>query len=287
MDSEDRKSYLGASDAAAALGLSKWKTPVQLWMEKTGDLAPDPDNLPMRLGRFLEPFVLELFQEESGLEVMNRQKEYVSYAHPWRRAHLDGMTPDGAIVESKTAGMIFLSSSHGWGEPGTDDVPDSYLLQAQHQLSLVPEAKIVWMPVLLRGDFRIYRIERNDDIIRNLVEREAEFWELVENRIMPRPVSLDDIKALFPNHIEETIVATDEILTDLVCLASIKKSLKKLREEEERTMFRIAAYMKEKAYLIDQNGEQVASFKSQNRKAYSVKESQSRVFRIKTKGDEK
>ncbi len=255
-------------------------------MEKTGALSSETDNLPMRLGRFLEPFVLDLFQEESGLEVINRQKEYVSYAHPWRKAHLDGMTPDGAIVEAKSAGMIFLSASHGWGEPGTDDVPDGYLLQAQHQLSLVPDAVICWMPVLLRGNFRIYRIERNDTIIRNLVEREAEFWELVENRIMPPPVSLDDIKALFPNHIEESIVATDEILTDLVCVASIKRSLKKLREEEERTTFRIASYMGEKAYLIDQEGEQVASFKTQKKKAYSVKESQSRIFRIKTKGDE-
>ena len=35
----DRRTYLGSSDVAAILGLSKWKTPVDVYFEKIGQGA--------------------------------------------------------------------------------------------------------------------------------------------------------------------------------------------------------------------------------------------------------
>ena len=46
-----RKSGVGGSEVAAALGLSKWKTPYQLWLEKTTDIEPLDDNWNLQIGR--------------------------------------------------------------------------------------------------------------------------------------------------------------------------------------------------------------------------------------------
>ena len=58
----NRLGFLGGSDAAAALGLSPWKTPVELWLEKTGKKPSEiPDNIPMAVGRALEDFVAKQY----------------------------------------------------------------------------------------------------------------------------------------------------------------------------------------------------------------------------------
>ena len=72
-DTADRRAGLGASDAPAALGLSPWKTPLELFLEKTGRAAPVEEKLSMRIGRALEPVVLRAFVDETGLAVTRQQ----------------------------------------------------------------------------------------------------------------------------------------------------------------------------------------------------------------------
>lgn len=276
--------FVGSSDAPAIVGLSKWTSPVQLWLEKVGLAPPREDNIAMELGRFLEPFVLKKFEEYMDEKVVARQATLRDQARPWRVAHIDGLFDGHQIVEAKTAGMVFLSSNHGWGEPGTDEVPDPYIVQAQHILSLDPEAEIVWMPVLLRGVFAVYRIPRNDEIIQSLIKAEEEFWGMVESQTRPEAQSVEDLKALFPKSKEGSVVATQEIIEDLVSLKNVKDGIKKLEKLEEEIKFRILSCMGENDTLIvDPSGNTLATWKTQSRKSYVVKESQSRVFRPKFK----
>ena len=259
----DRTSYLGASDAPAALGLSKWKTPVQLWLEKTGQVPPGESSIPMRLGNFIEPLVLELFEEKMGKNVGCRQSEFSDPHDPWRKAHIDGLTFDNEIVEAKTAGMIFLANNSGWGEEGTDEIPDPYIVQIMHQFSLLPTAKIAWLPVLIRGDFRVYRVERNDDLIHEIVHREQNFWRQVVELERPAPVTVEDLHLLFPDSTEEVVQATEEIFTDVRQLMHTKKSIKILEAMETDLTMKVKSFMGEAGYLHHQ-GEKIASWKTQN-----------------------
>ena len=280
----DRRTFVGSSDAPAIVGLSKWTSPVQLWLEKVGLTPPKEDNIAMELGRFLEPFVLGKFEEYMDEKVVDRQAVLTDPVRPWRLAHIDGRFDGHQVVEAKTAGMVFLSSNHGWGDPGTDEVPDPYIVQAQHILSLDPEAEIVWMPVLLRGVFTVYRVPRNEEIIKSLIDAEEEFWGMVQSGTRPEAQSVEDLKSLFPTSTARQVVATQEIIDDLASLKGVKEGIKKLEKLEADIKFRILSCMEDADTLIvDPDGKTLATWKTQHKKGYTVKESQSRVFRPKFK----
>ena len=280
----DRRTFVGSSDAPAIVGLSKWTSPVQLWLEKVGLVPPREDNIAMELGRFLEPFVLGKFEEYMDEKVVDRQAVLTDPARPWRLAHIDGRFDGHQVVEAKTAGMVFLSSNHGWGEPGTDEVPDPYIVQGQHILSLDPEAEIVWMPVLLRGVFAVYRVPRNEEIIKSLINAEEEFWEMVQSGTRPEARSIEDLKALFPTSTARQVVATQEIIDDLASLKGVTEGIRKLEKLEAEIKLRILSVMEDADTLIvDPDGKTLATWKTQHKKGYTVKESQSRVFRPKFK----
>ena len=53
---KERQQGIGGSEVAAVLGLSKWSTPFDVWLEKTSPIENAPPNLAMQLGTFLESF---------------------------------------------------------------------------------------------------------------------------------------------------------------------------------------------------------------------------------------
>ena len=67
-----RKQGIGASDAAAAVGLNPYQSPLELWMIKTGRdgllPAPNPDDIhtPLYWGNLLEPKVAEAYAKATG-----------------------------------------------------------------------------------------------------------------------------------------------------------------------------------------------------------------------------
>ncbi|AEG71169.1 GP47 (plasmid) [Ralstonia solanacearum Po82] len=72
---EVRKTGIGCSDAAAAVGLSPYKSQLELWMEKTNrdaDLPkPDPKDTtePTYWGTMLEPIVAASYTQQIGRKV--------------------------------------------------------------------------------------------------------------------------------------------------------------------------------------------------------------------------
>lgn len=179
-----RRKFLGSSDAAGIVGLSKWQSPLRVYLGKVGEL-PDTDDAPKKWGRLLQGTVAHAYSEEMERDVIPPDQETVFHPqYPWMGASVDYMTiVDGVkrILECKTA-----RTSEGWGEPGTDQVPDYYNIQVQHQLCVTAN-EVADIPVLIAGsDFRVYTIERNDRLIDKLIQIEAAFWELVVSRQAPR-----------------------------------------------------------------------------------------------------
>ncbi len=144
-----RAKGIGASSAATVLGFIKWRTPWQVWAEKTG--ARRPPDLPSdaaELGNDLEPWLLSQAAKLLGEPVT--RTEHRMYAHPqhlWRLASPDGRA-GRKLVELKTAGL-----ASGWGTPhGWDDggVPLGYEIQARWQMHVM-DVDVVEFVALVAG----------------------------------------------------------------------------------------------------------------------------------------
>lgn len=180
----ERRSGIGASECAAAMGISPYEgdTPLNLYLRKIGALGPTPDNEAMKMGRLLEPIVAELYMERHDCSFSGEQVFLRSNEHSFMLATLDRVRSDGRIVELKTAGG---RSHEDWGPDGTDEVPVNYAAQVQHQM-LVAETDTADLAVLIGGQqFRTYTLHRNERQIAEIVRREAIFWEHVETRTPP------------------------------------------------------------------------------------------------------
>ena len=125
-----RKNYIGASDAAAIMGVSPWTSIYQLWEDKLG-LAPDrPDNYAMKRGRELEPVAREAYTLFTGNVVAPKQVFHAEIR--FMMANFDGLSQDLSVaVEIKCPG----EKDHGLAKEGL--VPEKYLPQLQHQLAVI------------------------------------------------------------------------------------------------------------------------------------------------------
>ena len=179
-----RKDYIGASEAAAACGLSPWKTPYELWADKTSAIVIEQQSARMEWGNRLEAVVMLKYLEDLPPEAGTLEAPcqfQVSAEYPWMGCTPDGLLPD-RVVEIKTAG---LGQAREWGEPGTDAVPLQYLLQCTHQM-IVCNRRKADIPVLIGGnDYRVYSVDLDEELANLLITREREFWQHVENKTPP------------------------------------------------------------------------------------------------------
>lgn len=225
----DRRKGVGGSDAAAVLGLSKWKTPLDVYLDKRGEVADTPDNEAMLWGRALEPVIRQQYAERTGRVVRVPDGIIQHPDHPFMLASLDGMTSDRRVVEIKTA-----RTGQDWGEIGSDEVPMAYLLQVQHYMAVTGYA-VADIAVLIGGsDFRLYEVPADRELQDMLIAGEAEFWRHVKQGTPPDPISYADMQATFGRSSRAgTIEATPEVLAALETLKAIKEQIKAIEVSEE------------------------------------------------------
>lgn len=258
----ERAEGLGASDSAPAVGLSPWKTPFQLYLEKIGGVLTavnDDDALFKEMGEALEPVALSRFTKQTHFAVSDRQKKVIDPAWPRRWVRLDGLSSDGGLIEAKSTGF---ADPEEWGDELEDDaVPMHYLMQCQHGLACTG-LQHAWMPLIISNrQFRLYRIKRDEELIRLLTDNERAFWEHVEARDPPPPKNLDDVKLRWPSHIVKRLQAPDEIRGALVDHRKVKEQIKAAELEEERLKLIVQQHMEDAAELIDMSGSVLCTWK--------------------------
>jgi len=183
---EVRKGGIGSSDAAAAVGLSPYKSQLELWLEKTGRAAAkvedanDPES-PMYWGTLLEPNVATAYMHKTGRKVRKLNAVLQHPTFPFMLANIDREivgSPEVQILECKTAGEF---GSRLW----RDGVPEYVQLQVQHQLAVTGKQAVDVAVLLCGQQLEIHRIERDEEVIARLVVLEARFWEHVETDTPP------------------------------------------------------------------------------------------------------
>ena len=190
---EHRKLGIGGSDASVVCGINKYKSPVELWMNKTGQLPDQEAGEAAYWGTLLESIVRDEFTRRTGIEVTKPTVILQSEEHPFMLANLDGTceVPDvgTCIFEAKTA------SAYKAGE-WEDTIPDEYQLQIQHYMAVTGYAG-AYIAVLIGGNtFRWKFVERDEELISMLIELESAFWNHVQD-CTPPPLDGSDAAAKF------------------------------------------------------------------------------------------
>ena len=198
----DRNKYIGGSDIGAILGLSRFRSPLEVWMEKTGKEVKKLDSLPLRFGSFAEEFVASEYARSTGFLLIHDESTYVHPEHSFMSAHMDRFVLEDSssssptrILECKTANPF---SAGDWGEVGSDEVPLSYLCQCLWYMAIT-NINIVDLAVLFgNSDFRIYEISRDLELESTILQKANFFWNEHVLRDVPPPAQSEaDCQTLF------------------------------------------------------------------------------------------
>ncbi len=234
--SVDRSKYIGGSDIGALLGLSKFKSPLEVWMEKTGKETKRLDSLPLRFGAFAEEFVASEYSRATGFDLIHDESIYIHPEHAFMSAHVDrfvlenGNPSPARILECKTANPF---SSGEWGEIGSDEVPMSYLCQCIWYMAITNIDKTDLAVLFGNSDFRIYEVSRDLALEKVILQKASLFWsEHVLKDVPPPAQSEADCQKLFSKGDSAKTVEAKEQTLELTRQLELLNSEINIREGE-------------------------------------------------------
>lgn len=268
----DRRKHLGGSDAAAALGLSPWKSPVELWQEKTGRIPVlGTPSEAMRWGTVLEDVVAKRYASETGLFVWNTSKVFLT-DDSILAASIDRLVTGGhgipAISKAslKTKHLLEVKTSRskdGWGEQGTDDIPLHYQCQVYQYLGITG-AEVCDLAVLFGGsEYAQYTIKHDTETWGIMEDALKKWWrDHVVADFAPSPRSANDVEKLFPGKVDHEAVASKEAEIAIKRMVQVKSGISKLEEEEARLKSQICIELGNNTKLIAPDGQPLVSWRS-------------------------
>lgn len=237
----DRSTFLGATDVVAICGLSPFASPLDVWLEKTGQRGQKPDNPTLRRGRLLEPVVAQLYSEYEQAELVPVERLHMA-GRPYLAASPDRLRVEPAIlVEIKTHRAYIRDQ---YGDPWTDAVPEHILGQITWQMHVPRHASpalvlepyghvAAWFDAT---EFGIWRVEYDEDIAERMEARADAFWhDCVLADVPPQsighPAELEALRQVYPRS-TEVVVQADE--TTEMAVAHLRRARRELAEAEER-----------------------------------------------------
>jgi len=204
---ELRKKGIGGSDAAAIVGLDRYRSPFDVYADKLGLRPEIPDNEAMRQGRDLEQYVAERFMEATGKKVRRRNAMLQHPEYPFMIADIDRwVVGENAGLECKTTSVLNRCKfSQG-------EFPPNYYVQCVHYMAVTGAERWYLAVLVLNKAFHVLTIERDEAEVQALIAAEKDFWENhVLKKIPPAPdgseSTSDLIKQLFPEARESAEIA--------------------------------------------------------------------------------
>lgn len=228
-----RQNGIGGSDAGAILGVSKWKTPFQVFMDKTEPITEQGESSEAAYwGTELEDLVAKEFSKRTGKKVRRKNHLLQHPVHKFMLANLDrDIVGENAFLECKTV------NAFGAKEWEDEEIPSSYIIQVMHYMAVTGSEK-AYIACLIGGQRFIWKeVQRNEDLIRLIVEAERDFWvNHIEKRIPP---PLDGSSAAEQYLAEKYKIADSGSSKDLSSeyagkidrLLELKEIIKELEEE--------------------------------------------------------
>lgn len=284
----NRRKGVGGSDMSAIVGVSKYATPLDVWLDKTGRAKNDDagkDSWPIRKGNALEPELRKWFRDQHPELELHDGTGYslTSVQHPHMVASLDGYlwdpeTESYGVLECKTANMHRAGDwTDGDGQP---IIPVYYLVQVTHYLAVTGWH---WGYVIAdnsSGSPLIIRFQRDEEDIHAVTKAAEDFWGYVERDEMPMLRTMQDVAEAFPTPSEDIMEATDEQGELLSQYAELNRQIKTLQEEQQYIKDMLCVQIGDHSGIT--YGNLKATYKATHRKGYTrtVEPWDGRMFRF-------
>lgn len=294
---EDRRGFLGGSDIAAIFGVSPWVSAYDLWESKVAPefipppVEPEREKL-YRRGKKLEPWVMELLEEERGIFIQKRNQRYTDDEYGWMRCEIDFEYTDTEGLCNGDVKTIHPFAAQDWGEQGTDQFPLAYCLQFLWGMMVTGRPKCLVAALIGADDLRVYEVKRDDELIAEMRRRAIEFWNVnVIGRKAPDPKTQSDTLKILSKYGGFESPGNPEVWQAVKRLKGIKDAQKRLetaKDQQEMTIKRALVIEAEamgitdspKKFIInDESGKKLATLAMQHRSAYEVKATDFLVLR--------
>jgi putative phage-type endonuclease len=282
-----RQKGIGGSDISSICGINPYKSSLALYYEKTEDIKENEDeNLPAELGTYLEPFLRVKFdkwiKKNEDPDIVVGVMSYI-LQHPENEIALANI--DSFIDHPKRGrgGVEFKTTSErNWRDWEEDKLPDYYYLQCQWYMYVT--GWDFWYLAFLIGNrkFGVKVIERNEEVIDNIVKQANDFWNnFVIPKVPPAPSgdesSEKTLARLYPKE-EEGKTITLDVEKNIEVIENINEEIKRLYTQLDTEKQSIKAVMKDAEIALC--GDKKITWKEVVKKEYVVKASKYRMFKI-------
>lgn len=226
----ERQNGIGGSDSSAILGFNPWKSPFELYIDKTSDTVQEIDNEAIHWGNVLEDVVAEEFTRRTGIKVRRRNEIFRHKEHDWMIANIDrDVVGERALLECKTTNAFNADAWEG------DQIPPAYMCQLQHYMAVLDYEK-AYIAVLIGGQKFVWKeIARDEEFIELMIEHEKDFW--FNHILADVPPEIDGsrsaselLNAMYPEDNGETITLESDAEMLIEAIESIKSEVKEQRE---------------------------------------------------------
>jgi len=237
---------LGGSDAAPAIGLSRWKSSFRLFLEKTGQIDRPEANERMQIGLEVEEAIFQMVRkrlEPEGLHLTHNNEFFVSEEYPWMLGNIDGDIYDPASDSFGVLEIKFVSP-YGKEEWIGEEIPQEYLIQLQHYFVVTERTWGIMAALIGNERLIIKRVEKDEELCKMMVEKERDFWEEhVLKNIPPEvdgsPDTEEILNSLYPYANNESIELSptaDHVIGELLDLKVRSKELEDEITERENVL---------------------------------------------------
>jgi putative phage-type endonuclease len=268
-----RRTGIGGSDIAAILGLSPWRTPLDVYLDKV-EGAEQPETEPMRWGRMLEDVVAREYARRAGVRIQRINDLVCKLGAEWAVATLDRViVPNGTrarvhngevsgaegVLECK---VVNAFSAGAWGrDDDPDAVPVHYAAQCMWYLGVTG---LPWCDVaaLIGGQHLVIkRIERDEETIAAMFERAEKFWRDHVLARVPPPSTAREADQAWPTDNGETMEADEELIAAYNAARDARARIAEAERDYEAAVERMKLALGERSVLTLQ-GRPIATWRA-------------------------
>lgn len=268
-----RRTGIGASQAGAACGLSPYSSPLEVYFQCRGEVETEENSL-MRFGRYIEPAIIALYQDEYNTSV--------TYPMPMAR-HEDWQfmlaTPDAQ--ESPEIGIETKSMSRHIAkqidDQGLAEVVPHYVCQGQQQMAVMGW-EIVRLVVLVERELRVFNLERDDELIEMIADQERKLWDRIQQGEPPPATKPTDLKLLKQLHrnveVGSIIPLSPDISEFWATYEELGRQIREMQSQRDSLKAFVLSKIGDNEAGLLSDGERIVRRKIVERKGYTVEPSE-------------